>query len=71
MRIDRYIEDTQGAKWVVDFKTGEHRGAGREAYLDEQVRRYAQQLDEYARAKGDARRALYFPLLHGWREWGK
>ena len=69
MRIDRYIEDTQGVRWIVDFKTGEHRGAGLEAYLDEQVRRYAPQLDEYARAAGATRRALYFPLLQGWREW--
>ena len=69
MRIDRYIEDAQGVMWVVDFKTGEHHGAGQEAYLDEQVTRYAKQLDAYAEAKGDARRALYFPLLKGWRTW--
>jgi len=69
MRIDRYIEDAQGKRWVVDFKTGEHRGADQNAYLDEQVRRYAAQLDAYAKAKDGARRALYFPLLRGWRDW--
>ena len=69
MRIDRYIEDAQGKRWVIDFKTGEHRGAGQNAYLDEQVRRYSAQLDTYANAKDGARRALYFPLLSGWREW--
>ena len=69
MRIDRYIEDAEGARWVVDFKTGEHRGGDTAAFLDEQVRRYARQLDEYAQAMGATRRALYFPLLRGWREW--
>ena len=69
MRIDRYIEDAEGVRWVVDFKTGEHRGGDAEAFLDEQVRRYARQLDEYAQALGATRRALYFPLLRGWREW--
>jgi ATP-dependent exoDNAse (exonuclease V) beta subunit len=69
LRIDRYIEDAQGERWVVDFKTGEHRGADTEAFLDEQKQRYAKQLDAYGEAKGGARRALYFPLLKGWREW--
>ena len=69
LRIDRYIEDAQGRRWVIDFKTGEHRGADRDAYLDDQVRRYAAQLDAYAEAQGGARRGLYFPLLRGWREW--
>ncbi len=69
MRIDRYIEDAEGERWVVDFKTGEHQGANPGAYLDDQQKRYARQLDAYAEAKGGARRALYFPLLKGWREW--
>jgi hypothetical protein len=68
MRIDRYIEDAKGGRWVIDFKTGEHRG-DQNAYLDEQVRRYAAQLESYAQAKDKARKALYFPLLKGWREW--
>lgn len=69
MRIDRYIEDAKGVRWVVDFKIGEHQGANTGAYLDEQQKRYAKQLEAYADAKGGARRALYFPLLKGWREW--
>jgi ATP-dependent exoDNAse (exonuclease V) beta subunit len=69
MRIDRYIEDAEGVRWVIDFKTGEHRGADLDAYLDEQVTRYAAQLDEYADATGAARRGLYFPLQRAWRAW--
>jgi ATP-dependent exoDNAse (exonuclease V) beta subunit len=68
-RIDRYIEDADGKKWVVDYKTSAHEGAGLEAFLDEQRERYAAQLDAYAEALGGAGRGLYFPLQKGWREW--
>ncbi len=33
-RIDRYFEDANGKKWVVDYKTSEHEGAGVEVFLD-------------------------------------
>ena len=68
-RIDRYLEDTKGGKWVVDYKTSEHKGGGIDAFLDAERKRYQAQLDEYAKAKQGARPALYFPLLKGWREW--
>jgi len=68
-RIDRYIEDSRGAKWVVDYKTSEHKGGGIDTFLDAERERYKAQLDGYAAAVGGARRALYFPLLKGWREW--
>ncbi|MEW6688562.1 MAG: 3'-5' exonuclease, partial [Pseudomonadota bacterium] len=69
MRIDRYIEDAKGVKWVVDYKTSTHEGGGLEKFLDEQRERYAAQLDAYAAAVGTAKRGLYFPLHKGWREW--
>jgi hypothetical protein len=69
LRIDRYFEDPEGRKWVVDYKTSAHEGAGVQAFLDEQRERYAGQLDEYAKALGAAHRGLYFPLQKGWREW--
>jgi ATP-dependent exoDNAse (exonuclease V) beta subunit len=68
-RIDRYFVDTNGLKWVVDYKMSEHEGGGMEAFLDQQRVRYAAQLDGYARALGGASRGLYFPLHKGWREW--
>ena len=68
-RIDRYFEDADGKKWVVDYKTSAHEGAGLEAFLDAQRERYAAQLDAYAEALGGAGRGLYFPLQRGWREW--
>jgi ATP-dependent exoDNAse (exonuclease V) beta subunit len=68
-RIDRYFEDEKGEKWVVDYKTSEHEGAGIEVFLDLQRERYEAQLDGYAEAVGGAKRGLYFPLHKGWREW--
>jgi superfamily I DNA/RNA helicase len=68
-RIDRYFEDEKGTKWVADYKTSEHEGAGVEVFLNLQRERYAAQLDGYAEAVGGARRGLYFPLHAGWREW--
>ena len=68
-RIDRYLEDAKGGKWVVDYKTSGHKGGGIDAFLDAERERYAAQLDGYAEAVGGARRGLYFALLRGWREW--
>ena len=68
-RIDRYIEDAQGTKWVADYKLSEHAGGGIEAFVDEERERYAAQLDAYADALGGASRGLYFPLHKGWRSW--
>jgi len=67
--IDRLFEDAGGERWIVDFKTSRHEGAGLEEFLDEQRKRYAPQLDAYAAAFDRARLGLYFPLLRGWREW--
>jgi ATP-dependent exoDNAse (exonuclease V) beta subunit len=67
--IDRLFRDTAGKRWIVDFKTSRHEGAGLEEFLDEQRKRYEPQLNAYAAAFDHARRGLYFPLLQGWREW--
>jgi ATP-dependent exoDNAse (exonuclease V) beta subunit len=72
--FDRSFIDEQGTRWVIDYKTSQHSGGGREAFLDLQVERYRAQLERYAvlaRRLGPepVRVALYFPLLRGWREW--
>ena len=66
--------DPEGRRWIVDFKTGSHRGGAREAWLDSELTRYRPQLERYARimAALDPRPimlGLYFPLVDGWREW--
>ena len=67
--IDRLFRDAAGERWIVDFKTSRHEGAGLHAFLDEQRTRYEPQLNAYAAAFDKARLGLYFPLLRGWREW--
>lgn len=69
--MDRVFVDA-GARWVIDYKTSQHEGAGREAFLDRERERYAPQMARYAGAwpGGSARLALYFPLVPGWREIG-
>ncbi len=61
-------------RWIVDFKTGTHEGADREAFLERERERYRDQLERYAAFVRvlDARPirlGLYHPLLGGWREW--
>jgi ATP-dependent helicase/nuclease subunit A len=67
--IDRIFRDSEGERWIVDFKTSRHEGGGLEQFLDEQRRRYEPQLNTYATAFDKARLGLYFPLLRGWRDW--
>jgi ATP-dependent exoDNAse (exonuclease V) beta subunit len=72
--IDRSFVDASGVRWIVDYKTSSHEGAGLDAFLDNERERYRGQLERYAqlmRACGDEpiRLGLYFPLLSAWREW--
>jgi len=57
-----------GERWIVDFKTGRHEGANREAFLAQEAERYRAQLARYARIVGATdsrpiRVALYYPLI--------
>ena len=75
MVLDRTFVDDLGTRWIIDYKTGMHTGAGVSEFLDSEQERYRPQLEGYARAMKvlDARPiqlGLYFPLLDGWREWG-
>ncbi len=70
--IDRTFIDA-GVRWIIDFKTSIHEGGNLEAFLDEQQRRYRDQMERYARILAPlghpVRLGLYFPLLDEWREW--
>jgi ATP-dependent exoDNAse (exonuclease V) beta subunit len=73
LRIDRSFVDPDGVRWIVDWKTSAHEGGDREAFLDNELARYAPQLRRYAQAMhaldGRPQRVgLYFPLLDAWRE---
>lgn len=75
--IDRTFTDAADVRWIIDYKTGEHRGGALEKFLDSEQERYAPQLETYAelikRLPGNEQRAvrlgLYFPLARAWREW--
>jgi len=71
--IDRTFVDKDGVRWIIDYKTGDHEGGDRDAFLDREQDRYAEQLQRYADIIGrmeqrPVKAALYFPLLKGWRE---
>ena len=70
--VDRTFVD-EGTRWIIDFKTSAHEGGNLEAFLDEQQRRYRDQMERYASilsALGNpVNVGLYFPLLDEWREW--
>ncbi|MGB9605324.1 MAG: PD-(D/E)XK nuclease family protein, partial [Bryobacteraceae bacterium] len=75
VRLDRTFVDASGIRWIIDYKTGLHEGAGLDRFLDRELERYRAQMETYAALfqQLDARPirlGLYFPLVQGWREWG-
>ncbi len=71
--IDRTFITQEGTRWVVDFKTGDHKGGDLEGFLASEVERHGPQLRRYAdilaqMESAPLRLALYFPLLQAFRE---
>jgi ATP-dependent exoDNAse (exonuclease V) beta subunit len=72
--IDRSFVDQKGIRWIVDFKTGTHEGSDVAYFLDEEEKRYAPQLNQYAELvralepQREIRLGLYFAALSEWRE---
>jgi len=72
--LDRTFIDSEGVRWIIDYKTSAHQGGEIETFLDRESERYRDQLEKYARLMSglearSTRVALYFPLLGAWREW--
>ncbi|MGR8948366.1 MAG: UvrD-helicase domain-containing protein [Gammaproteobacteria bacterium] len=72
--LDRTFVSNDGVRWIVDFKTSEHREADLDSFLDIQTERYSPQLNHYAEVFNaiearPTKLALYFPLHDAWREW--
>lgn len=67
LRIDRSFIDTEGTRWIVDYKTGSHEGGDLDAFVASEIARYRNQIETYARLFADEGRpirlALYLPLL--------
>ena len=73
-KIDRTFVDSDGVRWIIDYKTSAHEGARLAAFLENEKLRYRDQLDRYARLLAltenrPIRVGLYFPLLREWIEW--
>lgn len=74
MVIDRTFIDSEGVRWIIDYKTGSHTGGGVDEFLDRELERYRNQLETYAAAirmteDRPIKLGLYYPLLKGWRQW--
>ena len=73
VRIDRtFIE--RDTRWIVDYKTGEHLGRDLDAWLDQEQKRHAPQLERYGailnkKSLMKTRLGIYFPMHGAWREW--
>ncbi len=72
--VDRSFRDDKGRFWIIDYKTSEHEGGRLQRFLDEEQRRYRDQLENYASVisklvTGPILLGLYFPLHDAWREW--
>ena len=73
--IDRVRIDDDGTHWIVDYKSSTHEGGNLPGFLDDEARRYRDQLTRYATlysaySGNDVRCALYFPLLQAFVEVG-
>jgi len=72
-RLDRTFVDRRGTRWIVDYKTSAHEGAGLEGFLDNECERYRPQLERYRQLFAGLedrpiQAGLYFPLLQRWCE---
>ncbi|MFW5927539.1 MAG: UvrD-helicase domain-containing protein, partial [Wenzhouxiangella sp.] len=67
--IDRTFIDSDGTRWIIDYKSGYHEGGDLERFLGEEATRYEAQLATYRRlfeqmGETGIRTALYLPR-HG------
>ena len=72
--LDRTFVDTDGIRWIIDYKTSLPGDKNIEQFLVSEQEKYQKQMLRYADAiqKIDPRPiqlGLYFPLIPAWREW--
>nr|MCU0599869.1 PD-(D/E)XK nuclease family protein [Desulfobacterales bacterium] len=72
--LDRTFIDENGTTWIIDYKSGDHRGGSLDDFLDQEQNRYRAQMELYGRLVAARKQTpimigLYFPRLQGWREW--
>ncbi len=67
MVLDRTFVEND-TRWIIDYKTSSHSGGDLEGFLQNEAKRYHEQLQRYKNAVAitesrPIRTALYFPLL--------
>lgn len=72
--IDRTFCESDGVRWIIDYKISSHEGSSIEDFLDREVVRYRDQLNKYAElmqhyGSQKIKLGIFFPLINGWREW--
>jgi hypothetical protein len=73
VKIDRTFVDEHNVRWIIDYKTGTHKGGSLDEFLDREKLRYQDQMETYkqlmaAKEDREIRVGLYFPGVGGWRE---
>jgi ATP-dependent helicase/nuclease subunit A len=71
--FDRMLVDSDGRRWIIDYKTSSHEGGAVQEFIDREAERYRPQMQRYANLAAQmdqsaVRIALYFPLLGIFRE---
>lgn len=72
--IDRTFIDEKGVRWIIDYKITPFTSGQLDHFLQEEQKKYAQQMQQYCQAMREMetreiRLGLYFPLIPAWREW--
>lgn len=72
--MDRTFIDSEGTRWIIDYKISRHEGEDVDNFLDHELDRYKNKMELYGRIMAGMEKrptmlGLYFPLLKGWRSW--
>ncbi len=72
--IDRTFVDTDGIRWIIDFKTSHPENISIDEFLHSEKNKYEEKMHLYSRAfqaldNRIIKMGLYFPLIPAWIEW--
>jgi len=70
--IDRTFVDSDGIRWIIDYKTSANKEEDMQTFLQKEQDHYQEQLNQYVQAiekleTKDIKAALYFPLIKEFR----
>lgn len=72
--IDRTFIDSDGTRWIIDYKTAALNNEQLEDFIQHEQNKYLEKMHLYAKAiqtseKRRTRLGLYFPFIPAWQEW--